>query len=73
MNSQASSTSKIDNSINLPDYFSCSDCPAGKYHHGGKCDEFQRAGRCRAVMLAKALEAGRVQIHLHIPVGRLPG
>lgn len=53
---------------------SCRDCPAGKYHYGGLCDQFQRAGRCRAEMLGQALRNGSVQIHLHIAApGLLPG
>lgn len=60
--------------INLPDYFGCEHCPAGKHYHGQLCNEFQAAGRCRADTLRLAIERGAVQIHLHVgPAGLLGG
>ncbi len=65
----SSSKATIDQSIRLPDYFSCQNCAAFSYH-GGRCEAFQQAGRCRAEMLGEALRLGAVQVVLYLPVGK---
>jgi hypothetical protein len=66
---QSSSKAVIDQSIKMPDYFSCNEC-AAKPWQGERCDEFQAAGRCRAAMLGQALQSGAVQVTLYLPVGK---
>jgi len=72
------STSTIDQSIRLPDYFGCSNCVVYLNRHvmpfvdtadGKACKQAQAAGRCRADTLRQAIAAGAVQIHIVLPVG----
>ncbi|HEX9925322.1 MAG TPA: hypothetical protein VGD99_21880 [Anaerolineae bacterium] len=66
MLTNSNATATIDQSVNLPDYFSCRQCTVWDY--GGRlCDRMQQAGRCRAAALGRALDAGHIQITLHLP------
>lgn len=66
---KTTSTATVDQSIRMPDYFSCNECTA-RHWQGQKCAEFQAANRCRAAMLARAIELGAVQVTLYLPVGK---
>lgn len=65
------SQAHVNQGISLPDYFSCNECIARKWE-GRMCERFQRAGRCRADMLNRAIQSGAVQIVLHLPAGGQP-
>lgn len=60
------SSAVVDQSIKMPDYFSCNEC-AARHWQGQKCAEFQTAGRCRVAMLGQALASGAVQVVLYLP------
>lgn len=66
MQDNTTSNATIDQSIKMPDYFSCHNC-AAKAWAGEMCAEFQAAGRCRADMLRQALQSGAVQVVLYLP------
>lgn len=55
----------IDQSVRLPDYFSCQNCIAWKNNYN-MCYILQERHVCAKQMLAKALSIGAVQIHLHL-------
>jgi hypothetical protein len=74
-----SSQATIDLSQRTPDYFSCKNCvaysaqkliyaPTSPHchdeHSARFCLVLQDRGVCRAMMLARALETGAVQVHL---------
>lgn len=76
---RADARASVDQSVRLPDYFSCKNCIAykGYYLHApnhplaGKngdvnmCYILQDRGTCAKKVLANAVAAGNVQIHLH--------
>lgn len=64
----SSAQAHVDQSVNLPDYFSCHNCVAYLWH-GKWCDNFQAEGRCAKAALTQALASGAVQIHLYLPAG----
>ena len=75
MGNSSNAQAKIEQSVKIPDYFSCHNCMAqpfrslvrnGKQIQVNECEEFQAAGRCAKVMLAQAIQAGQVQIVLHL-------
>ena len=64
------SQASIDQSVNLPDYFSCSNCYGrADWRY---CQELRREHLCAKEMLGRALASGAVEIHVVIPSG-LPG
>lgn len=63
------SSAKIDNSVNLPDYFSCNSCKAKAYGGSDICDLFQQRGRCRAATLDAAIATGQIKIVMSLPAG----
>lgn len=68
LDSKAAAT--VDQSISMPDYFSCRNCIAWQYH--SKCQKLQDAGLCAKQILSRALDSGNVRIVLHLPERNRP-
>jgi hypothetical protein len=65
-NSQSNANARVDQSINLPDFFSCNNCRAGKLIGSDLCRELRSEDLCAKQMLADALRSGAVRIQLYI-------
>jgi hypothetical protein len=85
IDSKAAANASIDQSVRLPDYFSCHNCVGANgrqvnrpnhplANHGGwieLCQILREENNCAKQMLDRSLASGSVQIVLHFPAGEV--